>query len=170
MTVTEERRGSPRAPVSLLGELETGEAELPVVLVDLSAAGARIQASDPPDPNREYLLNLTVHSLPYRARFRVAHWIEADGTYHWGGAFEDLTPDQRSLLGRAVDAVAGVATTWHRGWTEIVVDAASSPEAQVVVGATPAGHEIRLRGADCLDMDQTGVELYVRTVAGLESA
>jgi len=170
MTITEERRSSLRAPVSLLGELESGEQGLPVVLVDLSAAGARIQASDPPDLTREYLLNLTVHSLAYRARFRVAHWTEDNGAYHWGGSFMDLTPDQRSSLRRAVDAVAGVATTWLRDWTDIAAEAAGAPESAVLVGATAAGHEVRLAAADCLDMGQSGVELFVRTVAGLESA
>ncbi|MBV8087479.1 MAG: PilZ domain-containing protein [Chloroflexi bacterium] len=170
MTVTEERRSSLRAPVSLLGELESGNDGQPVVLLDLSAAGARIQASDPPEVDREYLLHFTVHSLPYRARFRVAHWLEADGSYHWGGCFVDLTSEERATLRRAVNAAAGVATVWHREWSEIVVEAAGAASGQVLVGATPAGQEIRLAAADCLSMGQTGVELFVRTVAGMESA
>ncbi|HEU0166755.1 MAG TPA: PilZ domain-containing protein [Chloroflexota bacterium] len=170
MTVTEERRSSLRAPVSLLGELEFEDDGQPVVLLDLSASGARIQASDPPRLDRDYLLNVTVHSLPYRARFRVAHWLEAGGSYHWGGRFVDLSTDERASLRRAVDAAAGVAAIWHRAWSDIVVEAAGASESQVLVGATPAGQEIRLAGADCLSMGQTGVELFVRTVAGMESA
>jgi len=154
--------------VSLVAALQSDGSEAPVMLVDLSPAGARLKVSDPPQPDAEFMLHFTVHRTRYETRFRVVHWSETDGSFHWGGMLLDLTDEQRTNLRRAVEAAAGMATTWFREWTAVSEEALRSPIEQVLVGTTPAGQEIRLLGEDCTEMGAEGVELFVSTVAGLE--
>jgi len=168
--VAEERRNYLRAPMALMAALRTDEIEAPVVLVDLSPTGARIQADNPPDLSREYLLHFSVHRAEYHARFRVVHWTENDGSFHWGGAFLDLSPEQHDQLRRTVVAAMGLASTTVRPWQDVLAEACVTPDQQIMVGSTPAGQEIRLSGKDCLEMGEEGIELFVRTVASLESA
>src|SRR6185437_1822207 len=70
MTASERRRDS-RTSVSLMGALQADGQEAAVVVMDLSATGARIQANDPPDLEREYELHFSVHHTAYSTRFRV---------------------------------------------------------------------------------------------------
>jgi len=171
MTVmAEERRNYLRAPMALMAALRTDEIEAPVVLVDLSPTGARIQADTAPDLSREYMLHFSVHRTEYHARFRVVHWTENDGSFRWGGAFLDLSPDERDQLRRTVVAAMGLASTSVRPWRDVLEDAFVARDQQIVIGSTPAGQEIRLSGEDCLEMGEEGIELFVRTVASLESA
>lgn len=164
-----ERRHDLRAPVSLVGGLNRGEGEAPVIVLDLSSTGARIQTDDPADEGGEYLLHFTVHHTEYRARYRVCHCIESNDAYQWGGSFIDLEDDRLAALQRAVYAAAGLASTTVRPWPEILEEAFCRREELIVVGSTPSGHEIRLSGADCLDVGAEGIDLFVRTVAGLEN-
>ena len=168
--MTMERRTSPRATVSLVGALNSGEREAPVVVLDLSLTGARIQTADPPDSRGEYLLHFSVHRIHYRASFRVVHWTQTDGTYSWGGLLVGLSDQQLAELRLAVDAAAGLSAIVVRPWAEILEEAFRWRDEQIVVGATPAGREIRLSGADCLAIGAAGVELFVTTVGGLETA
>jgi hypothetical protein len=164
-----DRRGDVRAPVSVMGAVRSETVDAPVVLLDLSASGARIQADAPPDLASEYLLNFTVHNAKYQARLRVVHWEANDAAYYWGCSFTDLAPEQLDALRRTVNAAAGLTTTTVRHWKEIAHEARTSPDAQVLVGFTPAGHELKLAGQECLDIGRDGVELFVRTVASLEA-
>lgn len=164
-----ERRTHLRAPVSLVGALASNECESPVVVLDLSPFGARIQTEDPPQAGYEYLLDFSVHRSHYQARFRVTHWAERDRAFQWGGAFLDLPSEQLAELRRAVQAAAGLSGTIVRPWAQVFEQACRCPDEQILVGFTPAGREIHLSGADCLDIEADGVELFVRTVAGLEN-
>jgi PilZ domain len=160
MAITEqtaERRADLRAPVSLLGAIDTPEGECPVIVIDLSPQGARIQIDDPPDPEHEYALHFSVHQQAYDTRLRVAHWLSNDGSYHWGCAFLDLSPNEIEGLRRTVYAAAGMAEAFVREWSEVGDDAASNPETPVLVGRTPSGQDICLAAADCLELGQDGV-------------
>ena len=166
--MTAERRRAVRAPVSVLGALETDAGELPMLVLDLSISGARIQTDGEPDLELKYTVHFTVHNVEYHAGFRVVRSVASDGTFHWGGSFEGLAPEQVETLRRAVDAAAGIATLVIREWADVEADAAAHADEQIVVGFTPAGHDIRLSSHDCLDMGQEGVALFVHTVANLE--
>ena len=165
-----ERRSDPRAPVSLMGAVRMDDDEAPAVVLDLSPSGVRIQVASPPDPTHEYQLHFTVHRRAYSPRLRVIHWNGRDGAYRWGCSFFDLPDDQRDSLRRTVQAAAGGSELTVREWPEVLAAAASEPDNQVLVGRTPAGHEITLLGRDCADIGQDGVELFVQTVASLENA
>lgn len=169
MTETDRRRHV-RAAVSLIGAVESGAGETPVVLVDLSTGGARLQMDDPPDPEQSYELHFTVRQREYHAPFRAVRWAAEDGAYHWGCSFLGMATEQIASLRGVVHAAAGLAQTSLRPWEEVLPEATRQPEANVLVGQTPAGEDIRLLGQDCLEAGQDGVELFVRTVAGLEQA
>ncbi len=157
-----------RAPVSMLGAVLTNAGEAPVVVLDLSSGGAYLQVDAPPEPDHEYTLHFNVHRSEYSAQFRVVRWSGDDGDYRWGCCFSDLVGEQRERLRRSVHAAAGLAETSLRDWDSVLADASAEPGNQVVVGCTAAGEEIRLVGSDCVALGDAGVELYVRTVAGLE--
>lgn len=165
-----ERRADIRAGVSLLGAVDTPDGECPVMVVELSPLGVRIQTDDAPDPTYEYALHFTVHRQQYNTRLRVVHSMGSDGSYHWGCAFVDLLPEELEGLRRAVYAAAGMAEAFVRSWPEVNADATREPEAQVLVGRTPSGQDICLAAADCVELGQDGVGLFVTTVASLESA
>jgi hypothetical protein len=166
----EERRADIRAPVSLLGAVDTPDGECPVIVVDLGPQGARIQTDDPPDPDHEYCLHFRVHQQQYDTRLRVKHWMAGDGAYRWGCAFLDLEPQTLENLRRTVYAAAGLAEATIRDWQEVEDEAARRPDSQVLVGRMPSGQEISLAGADCVELGQEGVGLFVQTVASLENA
>lgn len=166
--IVAERRGELRAPVSVLGAVETDAGEAPIVVLELSPYGARIQTDDEPDLEFTYTLYFSVHQTEYTTRFRVLHYVGNDGTYSWGGSFLDLTADQAASLRRSVHAAAGVAVLAHREWADVRAEANAEPNQQIVVGFTPSGQEICLSGDDCLDIGQEGVELFVHTVGNLE--
>lgn len=163
-----ERRTDPRARVSLLGTVHTEDGERPVVVLDLSTGGARIQAGKEPDMERDYHLDFRVHDQEYKARFRVVRWDGAEETYQWGCSFADLSSDQMNMLRRSVHAAVGLSETFLRPWDEIEAEAKAPAGAYVIVGHTPAGREILLAAKDCLDIGSEGVELFVRTLASLE--
>jgi hypothetical protein len=168
---TQERRADVRAPVSLLGAIDTADGECPVIVTELSPLGARIQIDDPPDADREYALHFSIHQQQYNPRLRVVHWMPSDGSYRWGCAFMDLQQAELDSLRRTVYAAAGLADAFVRSWGEIDADASrNAPDAQVLVGRTPSGQDISLAAADCLELGQEGVGLFVRTLASLESA
>ncbi len=123
-----------------------------------------------PDPTREYEISFTVHETRYEARFRIVRCEVEGQTFTCGCSFVDMTPQHSELLGRVVNAAAGLSTLVIRPWSEIVQDAYVRRADQIVVGSTPAGQEIRLLGSDCLEIGEEGVELFVRTVASLEHA
>jgi hypothetical protein len=168
MATMMERRGFVRAPISVLGAVETDAGEAPMLVLELSPSGARIQTDDKPDLEGVYKLHFTVHKAEYTTHFRVIHYRANDGTYHWGGSFLDLLPDQIAQLRRTVEAAAGIAVLSFREWDDVRTEASARPDEQIVVGFTPAGQEIRLSAHDCLDIGQEGVELFVHTVGNLE--
>ena len=166
-----ERRSDSRASVSLMGALQlAGEAEAPAVVLDLSAGGVRIQVDSPPNPEHEYQLHFNVHRVSYSPRVRVVHWDGSGGAYRWGCTFFDLPEELRGSLRQTVHAASGAAGLTLRPWPEVLAVARTDPTTHVTVGAAPSGREITLLGQDCLDIGQEGVELFVHTVAGLESA
>ncbi|HLY64138.1 MAG TPA: PilZ domain-containing protein [Chloroflexota bacterium] len=166
----DERRVDPRAAVSLLASLNSDAGENPVMVVELSPLGVRIQTEDPPDNGRHYELHFTVHGQAYDTRLRVVHWTGNDGAYHWGCLFVDLQPQELERLRRAVYAATGQASTSIREWAEIEAEAEQRPRDHILVGQTPAGQDIRLAARDCVELGQQGVELFVSTVASLENA
>ncbi|HEY8693114.1 MAG TPA: PilZ domain-containing protein [Chloroflexota bacterium] len=169
MQVTE-RRSDTRAPVSLMGAMRLDDDETPAIILDLSPSGVRFQVDSPPDPRHEYQLHFNVHSMACSPRLRVVHWNGSAGAYRWGCTFFDLPDDQRDSLRRIVQAASGAAGLTVREWAEVLAAASIEPDGQILVGFTPCGREITLLGQDCVETGQDGVELFVRTVAGLESA
>jgi hypothetical protein len=165
-----ERRSDVRAPVSLMGAVMTPDGESPVLLLDLSARGARLRVDCLPDPAGEYQLHFTVHGMSWSPKFRVVHWTGGEGAYHWGCTFFEIPADQSENLRRTVHAAIGLAEMSVRPWEAVSLDALTTPADEVLVGSTASGHDIRIAGQDCLDMGPDGVELFVRTVAGLETA
>ncbi|MBV9121185.1 MAG: PilZ domain-containing protein [Chloroflexi bacterium] len=168
MIAVDERRSDIRTEVALVAGLTAGAEQASVVVVDLSASGARIRVDVQPDLDCEYLLHFTIQGTRYRARFRVIHWREDSGSYHWGGAFVGLSSGEINALRQAVHAAAGLSGLSIRDWNLVFEDARRTPADQVLVGATPAGRQVSLSGADCLGMGQDGVALFVRTVSTLE--
>ena len=169
MTIVE-RRSDARAPVALMGAVMTPDGESPVLVLDLSARGARLQVDSLPDPASEYQLHFTVHGLSCTPKFRVVHWDGGEGAYHWGCTFFEIPADQSETLRRTVQAAIGLAEMSIRSWDAVSLDATRTPADQVLVGSTASGRDIRIAGQDCLEMGPEGVELFVRTVAGLETA
>jgi len=165
-----ERRSDFRAPVSLMGAVQLDGDETPAIILDLSPTGVRIQVDSPPDLAQEYQLHFNAHRMACSPRLRVVHWNGSAGAYRWGCTFFDLPDDQRDSLRRTVRAASGAAGRTLREWAEVLAAASIEPGRQILVGFTPCGREITLLGQDCVETGQDGVELFVRTVAGLESA
>ena len=165
-----ERRTDVRAPVALMGAVQSTSGESPVVVLDISGGGVQLQADAPPDPEHEYQLHFSVHRMEYSPRFKVVRWSGADGVYQWGCCFSDLAEEDQENLRRSVNAAVGLAQTDVCDWATVLAAASAQPREQIVVGRTPSGSEIRLLGQDCLDIGETGVALFVETVAGLEGA
>jgi PilZ domain-containing protein len=165
-----ERRADPRAAVSLMGAVELGGLESPALVLDLSPAGARLQVDSPPDLAHDYQLHFSVHGMAWSPHFRVIHWAGANGAYRWGCNFFDLPSDQRDGLRRSVRAASGAAELTIADWPSVLAAAEAAPNGDVLVGSTPAGRDIRLPARDCLEIGPQGVDLFVRTVASLETA
>ena len=169
MSVTpDERRRDVRAPVSIMGTVESDDAEHPVVLLNLSARGAMIQVHQEPRPDTTYRLLFSVHKQPYELQLQVIHWIEQGNSFGWRGPFVGLV-DQAHTIQRAVHAAVGLSDSSIRGWDEVAADAQHESDSKVLVGSTPAGHESRVLGKDVLEMGANGLELYARLMCELET-
>lgn len=159
-----------RAPVSLMGAVLTPDGEAPVLVLDLSAGGVRLQADSPPTQQFDYQLYFNVHRTSYSPRFRVVHWDGGDGAYNWRCSFFEIPGDQCDSIRRTVHAAVGKAEMSIRLWAEVSAEADRQPAADIVVGCTASGRDICLPAHDLLEIGPDGVDLFVRTVAGLETA
>lgn len=164
-----DRRRHLRAPVSLMGTVEGEGGEQPVVILDLSASGAMIQADEPAAPDGVYTLRFNVHKQAYELRFRVVQSLQKGASFGWRGPFVDLSPDQMEAIGKAVNAAAGVTGGTVRPWAEIASEAERQPEATLPVGTTASGHDITVLAKDVLEMGPEGLELYARLMSELET-
>lgn len=153
-----------------MGAVESPDGEAPVVVLDISAHGVLLQADSPPDPAVDYQLYFTVHHTAYSPKIRVVHWAGGEGAYRWGCVFFEIPSEQVESLQRTVHAAAGQAEMSIRRWDEVSADASSSPAANILVGTTPSGRDICIPARDCLEIGRDGIELFVQTVAGLETA
>src|SRR5262249_23238582 len=79
--------------------------------------------------------------------------------------FVDVGPIQAEAIDRAVQAAAGHQVHVMRDWSELTAEANASPSANIVLGTTPAGHDIIVVARDMLEMGEDGTELYVELVA-----
>ncbi len=143
-----------------MGAVSTPEGEAPVLVLDISAGGARLQMDVPPVPSADYQLYFTAHQTSYDPKFRVVHWGGGEGAYQWGCSFFELPLDVSDSLRRTVRAAVGKAEMSVRHWAEIRADASQQPMAEVVVGCTPSGCDICLPGQDCLEIGPDGVDLF----------
>jgi hypothetical protein len=164
-----ERRHDVRAPVSIMGTVEGEGEEHPMVLLSLSASGAMIQAHQAPCPGATYTLRFSVHKQPYELTLRVVHWLQQGENFGWRGPFVSVPPDQAEAIQRAVHAALGLSDSSLRAWTEVATEATQEPDIKLVVGSTPAGHDIRVLGKDALEMGADGLELYARLMCELET-
>jgi hypothetical protein len=169
VTTSNDNRRAARAAVSLMGtvQLDGGE-QHPIVVLNLSATGAMIQAHEAPGAEAVYRLEFTVHRRRYSLPFKPVSWVQQGESFGWRGPFGDLTPEESKALDRAVNAAIGVSVGSMRPWAEISKEAAQG-DAKVVVGETAAGHPIEVAAADALAMGSEGVELYVRLMTELET-
>ena len=165
----DERRRDVRAPVSIMGTVDGDDGEHPMVLLNLSASGAMIQVHQEPRPDATYRLLFHVHKQPYELQLQVIHWIKQGDSFGWRGPFVGLPPDQAQAIQRAVHAAVGLSGCSIRGWNEVAADAQHEPDSKVLVGSTPAGHDIRVLGKDVLEMGAEGLELYARLMCELET-
>ena len=152
-----------------MGTAEGPGGEHPIVVLNLSASGAMIQAHEAPEDGSEYLLCFSINKQSYELRFQVIHCVQQGDTFGWRGPFIGVTPEQDEAIDRAVQAAAGTATSSLRGWEEVLADARRQPAAKVNVGMTPAGHDIAVGGQDVIDMGPDGLELYARLMCELET-
>lgn len=164
-----ERRHDVRAAVSIMATVEDGHDEHPIVLLNLSASGAMIQAHEPPRDDAAYNLDFCVQNQPYRVGFEVVHWLQQGDTFGWRGRFVGVSPQESAALQRAVHAVAGISRGELRTWPEVSAEAELQPSAKVLVGSTPAGRDIQVLGQDVLEMGSEGIELYARLMCELET-
>lgn len=170
LTDPRDRRTEPRANTSLLATLRIeGKDEVPVVLLDLSTDGALLETDAPPNLEADYRVTFSIYGDSYSTPLHVVRWTRHDSTYLWGCQLSIPLEDARRLR-RAVTAALGMASTEIRSWQDIheQVRQPSSQE-RVVVGLTPAGHAIELAVHDVDEMGPDGLDLFVRTVASLES-
>jgi PilZ domain-containing protein len=164
-----ERRRDVRAAVSIMATVEDGQSEQPIVLLNLSASGAMIQAHEAPRDEAQYHLCFCIQNQPYEVGFEVVHWLQQGDTFGWRGRFAGVAPEESAAIRRAVHAVAGISRGELRTWGEVSVEAAREPAAKVLVGSTPAGRDIQVLGQDVLEMGAEGIELYARLMCELET-
>jgi len=169
-TDQKERRVEQRASTSLVATLrmEAGD-EAPVIVLDLSSRGALIETDAPPNLDVRYTISLRVYGDVYTTPLQVMRWTRRDDTYLWGCQLE-IPADDALRLRRAVQAALGQSTVEIYSWQEIR-EAVLKPSRgdRIVVGRTPAGHLIELAAQDVNELGPEGLELYVRTVASLET-
>ncbi|HVA24287.1 MAG TPA: PilZ domain-containing protein [Chloroflexota bacterium] len=166
---SDERRHDVRAPVSIMGTVESEDGEQPMVLLNLSASGAMIQAHQEPPPSATCTLRFSIHKQPYELRLQVVHWLRQGDSFGWRGPFVSVPPGQAQAIERAVRAAMGLSDSSIRAWREVIADAEHQPDSKVLVGSTPAGQDIRVLGKDLLEMGVDGVELYARLMCELET-
>ena len=153
-----------------MGTVERGDGEpQPVVVLNLSASGAMIQADDAPSPDEVYTLRFAIHRQDYALPFQVVGSLQQGDSYGWRGPFMTVEPDQQEAIARAVSALMGLSTGDIRAWDEVSADARRDPEAKVLAGQTPAGHDITILGKDVLEMGPAGLELFTRLMCELET-
>ncbi|HEY8694029.1 MAG TPA: hypothetical protein VIR57_14960, partial [Chloroflexota bacterium] len=97
------------------------------------------------------------------------HWLQQGDNFGWRGPFVAVPPDQAEAIQRAVHAAVGLSDSSIRGWDEVAADAQHESDSKVLVGSTPAGHDIRVLGKDVLEMGANGLELYARLMCELET-
>ncbi|MFI5266566.1 MAG: PilZ domain-containing protein [Chloroflexota bacterium] len=165
----DDRRHDLRAPVSIMGTVEADGEEHPMVLLNLSASGTMIQAHEAPRPGATYTVRFSVHSQPYELKLQVVHWLQQGDNFGWRGPFVSVPPDQAEAIQRAVHAAMGLSDSSIRAWDEVATEAKHEPGTKVLVGSTPAGHDIRVLGKDLLEMGADGLELYARLMCELET-
>jgi hypothetical protein len=170
LTDPRDRRTEPRANTSLVATLRVeGREEFPVVVLDLSSEGALLETDAPPNLDARYSVTFSVYGDTYCTELRVLHWARHKEDYLWGCQLHIPADDARRLR-RAVSAALGMASTEVRPWEEIHEQVRQPSAAErIVVGRTPAGHVIEVAVGDVAEMGPEGVDLFVRTVASLES-
>ncbi|MBV8084735.1 MAG: PilZ domain-containing protein [Chloroflexi bacterium] len=169
MSSPNEQRRHARAPVSLFGSITDPEGQQhPIVVLDLSRGGALIQTNEPPRDGAEYQVGFTVHRKAYEVPVEVVGSLQLKDAWGWRCRFVHIDEGQAQALERAVHATLGTATHVMRPWTEIRAEAEASMDTSMVVGHTPAGHDISVTGKDALEMGEQGMELYVQMVSELE--
>jgi len=141
----------------------------PIVVLNLSCNGAMIQAHEPPQEGAVYRLEFNVHRRKYDLPFKVIAWVQERDNYGWRGPFVDLSPEESQALDRAVAAATGASKGSLRDWAELTAESQGNPAAKIVIGQTPAGHDIEVAGADVLQMGEEGTELYARLMSELET-
>ena len=169
MSITMERRRHVRASVSLAASIQDGHDEQPGIILSLSACGAMVQTQEEPRPGASYTLIFGLNRHAYELPFQVLHWVRRGDTYGWRGPFKGLLADQEEAIDRAVQAAAGISTGTLREWSGVLEEAQHDPHQKVLVGTTPAGHDIAILGHDVLEMGAAGVELYARLLCELET-
>lgn len=169
MSTEADRRRHVRADVSLMGTVEGDDGEYPVVVVNLSASGAMIQAHDAPKPGGQYRLRFSVHKQQYEIPFQIIDATQIGDSSVWRGPFQGLAAEQARAIERAVHAVAGLSEGGIREWADVEQEAKLNPELKVVVGTTPAGHDITVQGSDILEMGPEGLEMFTRLMCELET-
>ena len=140
----------------------------PIVILSLSASGAMIQAHQPPREGAHYLLEFTVHRKAYALPLEVVVWLQEKDAFGWRCRFLELSPENAIGIEKAVHGALGLSVSSVRDWPELLAEASAQPHADIVVGQTPAGHDLTIKSSDLLQMDPEGLELYVRMMSELE--
>src|SRR5437588_8803612 len=102
MSAPTDRRKHVRAPVSVMGTVQGEDGEHPIVVLDLSASGAMIQAHEAPIPDSVYTLRFSVNKKPYELRFQVVQSIQQGDSWGWRGPFCDVSPEHADDIDMAV--------------------------------------------------------------------
>jgi hypothetical protein len=153
-------RGERRTSVSILAEYsDPAGTSAPVMLVDISASGARIHTGHMPIPGT-YQLHFGVYGRTYNTRFDVARVVEAGDDRYWGVHFLDLPAKEIDDLRRSVSAIAGDATYSLLDWKDISKEAESGLE-EVLIGFTATGEEVMVPAPFALNAGEHGLQMFM---------
>lgn len=154
-----DRRES-RTAASILAEymdpLGTSEA---VMIVDISASGARIHTGHMP-VNGTYQIHFAVSGKTYDTRFEVARVVEAGDDRYWGVHFVDLSAAEIEQLRRSVEVIAGEASYALLDWNDIRKEAESGLQ-EVIIGFSATGEEVLVPGSFALHAGEEGLHMFM---------
>ena len=149
-----------RTAVSILAEYtdSLGSSEA-VMIVDISASGARIHTGHMP-VSGAYQIHFGVYGKSYNTRFEVARVVEAGDDRYWGVHFVDLAAAEIEELRRSVEVIAGEATWSLLDWNDIRKEAESGLQ-QVIIGFSATGEEVLVPGPFALHAGEEGLHMFM---------
>jgi len=153
-------RGERRTAVSIIAEVtDPQEATHPVMIVDISASGARIH-TDLPVLDGPYHLHFGVYGVTYSSRFDIARHVEEGENRYWGVHFLDLSADEITDLRRSVNVIAGEGGYELFEWDDIMREIGEGRE-EVRIGFTSTGEEVLVSPAFVLSAGVEGLHTYM---------